>query len=212
MIIIDFDDTLFDTKAWKQARFAPLEALGIPSELVKKTYTDIRNTPGITYTNKRHAERLSSHGFPFEEIMKVFDDTTLPPALGRFLFPDAIDALRAFQALGHRLILLTHGDPAFQKIKVHGTGIGEFFDDTYFVDKNKEQFVRPIADGCEEKETVWLINDKVEETRKMIDLCPRLAPVLKVCADFPLRDYEASGFPYFHTLTEIVDYVRTHRK
>lgn len=207
MFIIDFDDTLFDTYRWKQERFKPLAELGITPEFAQVTYREIRNTPGAVYSNERHAELLGSHGYPKEAVLKALEDNSTESTLKRFVFSDSIPFLEFLKKTGQKIILLSIGDSSFQRVKLSGIGFLKYFDEIYFVDRHKEKNMAPILQLCAAYETMWFINDKVEETESVMRVCPRMQPVLKVCEEFPIEEYQTSGFPYFKTLTEIQEYV-----
>lgn len=207
MFIIDFDDTLFDTFHWKQERFKPLAELGITPEFAQVTYREIRNTPGAVYSNERHAKLLGSHGYPVEAVFNALEANSAESTLKRFIFSDSISFLEFLKKTGQKVILLSIGDPSFQRVKLNGIGFLKYFDEIYFVDRHKEKNMTPILQLCAVGETMWFINDKVEETQSVVDACPEVKPVLKVCEEFPLETYAASGFPYFKTLTEIQQYV-----
>src|SRR3989338_7761068 len=123
MFIIDFDDTLFDTYLWKQERFKPLAELGITPEFAQITYREIRNTPGVVYSNARHAELLGSYGFPKEDVLKALEANSTESTLKRFVFPDSISFLEDLKKTGQKVIILSIGDPSFQRIKLAGTGL-----------------------------------------------------------------------------------------
>ena len=46
MFIIDFDDTLFDTHAFKHARLEAVKNLGVSEDLYWETYKKARNDSG----------------------------------------------------------------------------------------------------------------------------------------------------------------------
>ena len=57
MFIIDFDDTLFNTHAFKQARVEALRKLGVTEEIYKKSYQEAyNNSAGIyIYNNNKQS-------------------------------------------------------------------------------------------------------------------------------------------------------------
>ena len=62
MFIVDFDDTLFDTHAFKEARLLAVQRTGVSEEEFWHTYREARNsTDGLfTYSNERHAAILAA--------------------------------------------------------------------------------------------------------------------------------------------------------
>ena len=78
MFIVDFDDTLFDTQAFKEARCRALKECGVSEELFWETYRQARHSPdGLsTYSNNRHAEILVERGFEKACVLDAFDRVT----------------------------------------------------------------------------------------------------------------------------------------
>ncbi|MBI2443957.1 MAG: HAD family hydrolase [Candidatus Magasanikbacteria bacterium] len=208
MFIIDFDDTLFDTFRWKQARFLPLERLGIPRELIQETYRQIRARTDIGYTNERHALALADYGYDIPAILHAFDETTTVRALRQFVFSDAVPFLTDLRGRGERLALLSIGDSLFQQLKVKGCGLERYFQEVSFIQKEKERVVREFSSLNETSEPLWFINNRVAETQAVLAKVPTVRAVLKTSPDEPVAGYAASGLPYFNTLTEIGEYVR----
>ncbi|MEK7084310.1 MAG: HAD family hydrolase [Patescibacteria group bacterium] len=210
MFIIDFDDTIFDTFRWKRERlFAPLERLGIPSEIVQETYTAIRNNPDAPYTHEAHADALARLGFPREKVKTVLA-ASLGDDFHTFVFDDARSFLEMLKGMGQSLILLTLGDPAFQRAKQEKSGLLDFFDHAYFPDRHKERAMDPIISMCNLDESMWFINDGVAQTQKVQVACPKIIPIMKVSPAHDRDNYVQSGFPYFDTLTEIGEYIKAH--
>lgn len=207
MFIVDFDDTLFDTYRWKQERlFRPLEKLGIPPEATQEAYREVRDTWNIAYTHEAHAEALARRGFPKAEVIatlvKSIDD-----GIGEFLFDDARSFLESLRNMHQPLILLTLGDPVFQRMKVTASGILDLFDTTYFVNRHKERALDPILTLCRIDEPMWFINDVLEETGVVKNTCSAIRPIMRVSKAYNRDEYVKSGFPFFDTLTEIAQYV-----
>ncbi len=210
MIILDFDDTLFDTTEWKKYRAEALQQSGVSPELFQETYLTIRHGDDRGYSNHAHAELLAAYGLPEKEIEKSLELTSGPEVMQRFLFPDARWFLEELRKKKEKIMLITLGDPAFQKIKLDAAGIYYFFDETYFVNHHKEKQVPEIAAQAGLGETVWFINDVIDESRMVCEACPQLKVVLKQKEMIPDEEYVRSGFPYFKTFVEIMKYVNTH--
>lgn len=208
MIIFDFDDTLFDTHSHKDLRHRALRTLGIDEETYKRTYLLARNTPDglCTYSNKRHAEMLEVEGYDEDTAFRLLEDTTTPARLSSLLLPGARALLERMKSVGKTLVLLSLGDPSFQELKVHGSGIALFFDRVFMVDDTKEHVLRELFSVVAES-SAWFINDKVKETAKLRAAFPDMKIVLRQSPNIPAQEYEESGLPYFKTLHEIETYV-----
>lgn len=212
MFIIDFDDTLFDTERFKQARLNAVKKLGVPEDVYWHTYTTaIQNATGnMYYGDRQHAEAMAEHGFDADALEKNLVETSNPDAMPGWLFPDAMQFLQALKDAGARTLLLSHGTSAFQTTKIHHSGVLPYFDDVTIISGSKVPWVKAMTGQT--KDTVWFINDKVAETQEVAGAVPGAVALLKVASRFPHRDYETSGLPYFHTLAEILEYVREQEK
>ncbi|MFA4830887.1 MAG: HAD family hydrolase [Patescibacteria group bacterium] len=208
MVIIDFDDTLFDTQAFKQARLEAVQRLGVSEEEYWETYRQARSGSGgfMTYSDERHAEMLTARGYNYCEILATLQETT-GDAVKNFLFEDTVLFLKNIKAINQPMVLLSLGNPGFQELKTKGSGIDKYFDRMFFVHDTKmhvlaEFFKKVTADG------VWFINDKIEETQKLKKTFPKLKPILKVSERFEISEYKESGFPYFDFLEDIGKYIK----
>ena len=92
-------------------------------------------------------------------------------------------------------------------MKIDITGIAKFFHLIHVTSDAKELAVGAILNEYK-KEEAWFINDKIEETKKVIQEFPKLKPILKMSPRWPEEEYKLSLMPYFSTLTEIQQYVR----
>ncbi|HAZ28331.1 MAG TPA: hypothetical protein DCY48_00965 [Candidatus Magasanikbacteria bacterium] len=208
MVIIDFDDTLFDTEQFKEARLEAVEHLGVSEQEFWETYRIARNSPdgAFTYSNERHAAVLAERGYSEKEVLFVLEQTT-GEHVYEFLFSDTIPFLDFLKHTRERMILLSLGNPGFQKLKTDGSGVSAYFDTVIMVHDTKRHVLRELLRAVPASDSVWFINDKVDETKQLLSLFPELRPILKQSRRFPESDYAESGLPYFETLTEIQEFL-----
>ncbi|MDO8626470.1 MAG: HAD hydrolase-like protein [Candidatus Magasanikbacteria bacterium] len=206
MFIIDFDDTLFDTRPkFIEARFAAVATLGVTRE----QYDIARNglNKNGNYTTRRHAYEIAKFDFDEEKVCLALDSVLDSEKLRSFLFADASYFLESLKKLEQPLVLLSLGDEEFQACKVQGAGIEKYFDRIFYVNDTKKHVVRELLRAISDAK-VWFVNDRVEQTKELAEMFPRLVPVLKQSARDSEEDYKLSGIPYFKTLTEIYDYIK----
>lgn len=208
MFIFDFDDTLFDTDRYKQHRFSLLEPFGISADLAQTTYHDIR-VSGQPYSNEKHARVLEGLGHPFT---KVFEALEMADGewLKQFVFPDTVSILTTVRSLSVPVVMVTLGDPAFQKSKIVSCGLESYFDNIYYSDRHKGVALKQALTDYPDHAPYWFINDKIKETQEMKALYPDLRTVLKQCVTFSPQEYKESGMPYFETVTDIYEYIQKH--
>lgn len=206
IFIIDFDDTLFNTNDYKQARVHALTELGVSEEIFWNTYAKARNNEwgAFTYSDRRHAQVLAEEGFDEEKIFEALDGVNTD--LKKFVFEDTIHFLESLKKLEAPLILLSLGDPETQEMKVHGAGIEKYFDRLFMVEETKEHIVKEITEKHAEAK-IWFLNDKVSETQELVEKFPNITPVLRRSPAIAPEEYETVSFPSFSTLSEILKYV-----
>jgi predicted phosphatase len=128
------------------------------------------------------------------------------------LFPETVFFLEFLKQTSQPLVLLTFGEANFQKTKINITGIDKFFDLVCITPDAKEKAVDQILNDFKTEKDVWFINDKIEETKKVIRHFPNLKPILKISPRFSIEEYKSSLMPYFPTLTLIQQYVQEQIK
>jgi len=210
MFIIDFDDTLFDTHGFKMARLEALKGLGVSEELYWQTYNEAYKDDNelSTYSDKKHAQVLSLHGFNEGEVFNKLDKISNQD-IKNFLIPEVFDFLEFLKQQKQPMVLLSLGDPDFQEFKTSKTGVSKYFDRTFMVDDTKKHVLEELfSNGC--KQVVWFINDKPGETQRLLQEFPKMKVVMKQCSNFNKEEYQKLGLPYFKTLVEIKDYIENY--
>lgn len=213
MFLIDLDNTLLDTAGrFKDARIAELAKLGISRDLYEETYCAARNTAdgNTVYNNKRHAEALALFGFDEKKVLEILDKLNQPENIKQFLYPDALDFLNKIKNFGEPMILLTLGNPEFQELKVKALGLEKYFDRIIFTDDSKADKVSEIMNTIFDR-PVWLINDRISENLEVKKRFSEIKIVQKIYPMVAPAEYEASGMPFFNTLTEIYEYIIKNR-
>ena len=159
MFIIDFDDTLFNTHIFKFARRDAIVKIGVSEQTFWDTYAEARNgVDGIFhYSDERHAEALALHGIDYGVAVGSLRAVTTRAE--DFIFSGATSLLSTIKAKGHELVLLSLGDPEFQKIKVDGSKITSFFDRIIMVQDTKANVLGNILKNLSSPE-VGFINVK----------------------------------------------------
>ncbi|OGH65673.1 MAG: hypothetical protein A3J66_01345 [Candidatus Magasanikbacteria bacterium RIFCSPHIGHO2_02_FULL_47_14] len=211
MFIVDFDDTLFDTQALKQARLEAVQQLGVSEEEYWESYREARNSHDglFTYSDERHAEVLGARGYSRDEVLFQLKTTT-GDMLPDFLFPDTIPFLQDLKKYQQPMILLSLGNPGFQKLKTEGAGVNPYFDQIYMVHDTKRHVLEQLFARNDVDNTVWFINDKVAETKDLAQEFPGLKPILKKSDRSSDEEYRQSGFPFFETLKQVGEYLQLH--
>lgn len=214
MFIIDFDDTLFNTRPkFLRARIKALKKLGVSDQQNYDSYCKARRGPKGNgyYNSERQAEALGELGYDEEKIKSALLATETPRHLKTFLLTDAIKFLRKIKKLREPMVLLSLGNEEYQYKKVHGSRIEKYFDRIFFVNDSKEFVLGKLLKKVSDKK-IWFINDRVGQTLELASKFKRITPILKQSVDGGSgKEYKNSGLPYFKTLTQIYNYVKKHK-
>jgi hypothetical protein len=162
------------------------------------------------YSDERHAEVLSERGFDKNRVLEVLDKTISEYILPNYLYADTINFLETLKKTGQPMILFSLGDPEFQYLKIKGSGIEKYFDRVFMDSRPKTEVLKEILDFITDKE-IWFINDRMSENIEIAKNFPEIKVVQKVSGHNTLEEYEASGVPYFRTLTEINKYIENYK-
>ncbi len=206
MIILDFDDTLFDTARFKEARREVLLQLGVSDEAYIKTYMAARQTREghMVYSDDRHADLLCHEGFDRDIMYEALHAVT--EEMPAFLFADAHESIQALKLLNKRVVVVSVGDTQYNGLKVSKTRIDDVVDEVIITIKDKTEVLGRYIEAKPQRE-VWFVNDKVDETERVKEQWPEIRAVLKQSPTIPLAEYEKSGLPYFSTLSEIKEHI-----
>lgn len=209
-IILDFDDTLFDTARFKQDRKQALLAAGVSEADYDTTYASSRCVDGVyAYTSDMHANKLGEKGYDIETIRAAF--ASVETQLSTYLFPDTNDVLTKWKEEGRALFLLSLGASSFQEQKVVSSKLSSYFDQIYYEQEEKQRVVQQIIDEHGYGDTpLWFINDKVYESTEIHHHVPQVQVVLKKSPTIEETEYSYSSFPYFESMNEIYRYVSTN--
>jgi predicted phosphatase len=132
--------------------------------------------------------------------------------LKELLFSDAFSFLRYLKIVKQKLILLSFGEFSFQNKKINATGITHLFDEIIITTDCKELALEKILKEFNCEKDIWFINDKIEETKKILERFPKLKPILKKSPRFTDEEYGSAFIPCFSTLTQIQQYVEQRIK
>jgi FMN phosphatase YigB (HAD superfamily) len=195
IIIIDFDDTILNTKnIYKKLVSDVLSKFGISHRQFIETKEKIQEDWGGIlrfYDIDRHSELMSKiSGF---SVFKIKDGILnfFETGISSFVFDDVSAFLKAHKS--DRLILMTFGSKIVQESKVKGSGVMKYFDDIIFTEKkSKSEVLNSIFNTFLKNEKIVFIDDKIEELKKMKELYPEI-----ICVRMKRKDgrYTKDGTP-----------------
>lgn len=152
-LILDFDYTLFDTAALKQAMIHALQPFGVTAEQFFAAEKQVKQGKGM-YELQTHLNTLVQEA-QYEAVMQSMQQLLQQTA--QFVYPDVMPFLKRHAE--HQLILLSFGNPDWQRAKIEHTGFLDRFHDILLTDQPKTGVLK---DRVESQKTV-LINDRGSE-------------------------------------------------
>ncbi|MDP3957080.1 MAG: HAD family hydrolase [bacterium] len=176
-IFLDFDDLLFDTRAFFDGLQDIFEEFGIPGELFRKSYQEMKAEfppEGWCYSPEMHIERLRQHSpFDVEGVRKKLE--VFMADTEKFLFPDVKEFLAALKKSGQSIFILSFGDVHFQTAKISGTGILPYIERSIIADKDKAESLRgEIGDSGENS---WFFDDRIHFIEGIKRVFPKIRTV-----------------------------------
>lgn len=157
-IIIDFDDTIFNTYKLMQELIGSFKKVGFTSEEFKEIYKRSKEKKGDF--DQKTIIGLFAELRPFDKHQVAKELAELFERAKDFVYPDFYKFADSF--LRKELVLLSFGSTEYQKIKIENSGIKNYFDKVYVTNKDKvfdlEHIYRKNA-----SDVIVFIDDKSEE-------------------------------------------------
>ncbi|MFH1286346.1 MAG: hypothetical protein ABII02_01180 [Candidatus Magasanikbacteria bacterium] len=208
MFIFDLDYTLYRTDLVVRDMKQIFLGFGIDESLFLSSYRETINWSGkgygFDYSFEKHITFLQKLGI----IINMKDSVKkLETCIKKeYLCEDAISFLQFLKIYDDPIVLLTAGNPDFQKMKVKKIGLEAYIDHAYYLHGNKDLFIRDMLDH--EKRIIF-INDNHKENAMVQEISDAVVVIGK---RNPIKYFvEGQGvgnIPYFDTLKEIELYVR----
>lgn len=176
-IFFDFDDTLFDTRAFAESIQSIFEKYGISKELFWSSYQDMKGAflIGWCYSPEIQIQRLrQDHSFDAKQLHRELD--RLISETKKFLFSDTEEFLSLFKKKGYILYILSFGDYDFQMKKIRGTGINKLIEKIIITKVDKAIALR--EEIANDSDTVWFVDDKIKFIEGIKNVFPEAKTVL----------------------------------
>ena len=179
ILLFDLDNTLLDTEKFKKDKSF---IFGLSPEENKIHGDLLFKNKGLHYNPKTHLQFLLKSGrIKTETGRRKIEHRyqKLVEEIDRYLFPEAEKTLAYLKKQGHRLILMTLGDPSLQKSKVDNSRIKKYFEKTIYEtkDKSKNKFIKQLA---RLKQDILIINDKASEAMAIKNMLGKKARIFLV--------------------------------
>lgn len=162
IVIIDFDDVLFDRKG-KFSRAC--KKAGVDLSSGNPLYEKVKMQNNGVYDFKEHLRLIA--GATDASMQKL--EQNMEKVFKRapdFLFKGAVDALEYLRNMAEKMILISRGNLYFQKKKILNSGIEKFFDEVIISEKIKaEVLAEQITKWRTQNKTIMFIDDSLTEIK-----------------------------------------------
>lgn len=203
-VFIDFDDTFFNTADFIRDYQGIFEGMGISSDMYQKTSHEAYHHTGNSievYDMEAHVRALSErvHGIKIDAVRQAIEVFLVDTS--HYVFPEMKAFLEKARAANIKLYILSFGQSDFQRKKIQGTGLMEYFQEVFIVQEKK---YAPILASIEhDEEVIWFFDDRAEFVSDVKDAIPTVKTVQvsrpegryhddrSPSADFLIQDFSA---------------------
>ena len=168
-IILDFDDTIFNTHRLMHSFAALFKEVGFTEEEFFGAYQECKKIVG-DFDPKTIIELLNK-AKPFDKTKAEKEIDLILGDLEDFIYPDFFDFVKDFQKKD--LILLSFATTDTQKIKIDNSGITEFFGNIIITSRDKAEDVKPILEKYK-SEKCFFIDDKTMQVDNIKNKLPEI--------------------------------------
>lgn len=176
-IFLDFDDTLFNTRAAIESMKDIFAEHGISNELFQNAYNEVKigfDRGERTYDFDAHIGKLQQY-CSFDEIALRNSIRMFVEGGEKFLFPDVIGFLSDIKKSGHVPYILSFGTSDFQTAKIAGTDLAGFMEKTIVTADDKEKALQKEIQSDEE---AWFFDDRMKYIENVKRAFPKVRTVL----------------------------------
>ncbi len=171
-IILDFDDTIFNTHNLMRDVCAVFSDLGFQEEQFWGAYAECKEKAGDF--NPEIIINLLNEIKPFDEIKAKKKINSILGNSKDFVYPDFFSFAKNFNKKD--LILLSFGEANFQRTKIKNSGVSPFFSEIIITQKNKTENLEPLCKKYSE-EKIFFIDDKTKQIDEVKKIFPQIISV-----------------------------------
>src|SRR3989339_1200259 len=173
---VDWDDTVYNTVAFKADIFGIFAKHGANEKDIKETFLKSLCTVAphqYDYTFEEHTQFLRDLGYNLPDTVEAELNALFSK---NYLFPDTVMFLEFLKSISDKVVLLSAGDKTFQLNKIRDSGISDRFDELVILSGNKEKY---LGDNYNNNK-IFFINDNLRENLSVKQEVPAALVVTKL--------------------------------
>lgn len=195
MIIFDLDYTLLNTQKFINNI---INLFKVDEISYQKTSKEVFNRSNKLYNVYKHLDYLVRHNYINREEARVIKIKIIEylKTIDQYLYPEAEEIVKKLFKQNHKLVLLTYGDYAWQRLKAKHLTIRKYFYKIIVTDKDK---VLALNELYKIDKNIIFINDNAEE---MIKINSKYPDIKLYLVEGPFSNNVQHNYP-LHSLSDI---------
>lgn len=180
-IFLDFDDTVFNTRSFRDDLKKVFVLCGVSEEDFHKSYQEVKeknaqNDIIMTYDFDRHLQYLEER-YDINPQCLVDHVDELVSRSREYIFSDVLDFLLWAKAQEANVFLISYGTSSFQEKKVIHSRIETLFSQSVVGDENKGEVVSRLLEKLPQ-ESSFFVDDRVLYNREVKKKNPQVKTIL----------------------------------
>lgn len=203
-IIFDFDHTVFNMSLMHEQIIEVLEMIGVSREEYLSIYEDV--TRWRLFTVKALAQRIERRkGIDRSEIISALE--TVVEESAKYVYDDVIQSMKHLKEEGHKIFLLSWGDPSWQEKKLKHSGLAEYVDEAVCVAQMKADYLKQMK---RDDEILVMVDDKPAEISAIAEEHPDISCIRIKRKDSKYADQPTpAGIPEASDMRAVMNFIRT---
>lgn len=202
---IDLDDTLYNTRQFKEDIYSVFSPFGISHKNFLIAYqqaAELGEFGYYDYTFEKQIQAVRSFGADAPDGLVKELNVLLE---NNYIIDGAENFLIELKKRCQHLTLLTAGNIDFQAKKISAIGVAPRFDEIIQIPGGKDAVVKKYSETAGQ---ILFVNDNLEENRIIKGDFPAVEVLTVLNLSYWAADEcENSGIPWFHNLDEVTKYI-----
>lgn len=206
-VILDFDYTIFDAKRFRLGLGLSLVNFGVSHKIFHQTYSQaVEKKQGqYSYSLQRHINLIKNHHPDLPRVPAILALKNVIRHSNKFIYKDTLAFLKALKKKGFKIILVTHGNPNFQRQKLEYSGLKKYFSKVILSPEIKAVTLKRIESKFGR---AFFVSDHITELVQIKRNLPKLIPIMKTGSHYSdIVSAKKMSIPTFKSLSQIGKYI-----